>query len=132
MGETAKVVETPLSTGAIIARMVEVRDERRRISSRDKELIADWRSLEMELMIRLDDQGMKKASTDAGTASITEQTLPQVVDWDALYEYIHEEKAFFLLQRRPAAAAFRELNDSGEVIPGIEPFIQRTISLRKA
>jgi len=124
--------ETPLSTGDIIARMVDVRDERRRISSRDKELIEDWRSLEMELLLRLDDQGMKKASTDAGTASITEQILPQVVDWDALYAHIHENEAYFLLQRRPAAAAFRELNASGEVIPGIEPFTQRTISLRKA
>ena len=75
---------------------------------------------------------MKKAFGDAGTASITEQILPQVVDWDALYAHIHETESYFLLQRRPAAAAFRELNASGEEVPGIEPFVQRTISLRTA
>lgn len=120
------------STGDIIKRLVEVRDERRRISNRDKELVAEWRSLELELMIRLDEQGMKKASTDDGTASITTTVLPQVVDWDAFYKYMLENDSLHLLQRRPAAAAFRELNASGEVIPGVEPYEQKSISLRKA
>lgn len=123
---------TPLSTGDIIARMVLCRDERRRISGRDKELIDEWRSLEMELLIRLDGQGMKQASTDDGTATITKTILPNVTDWDALWEHIIEERAFHLLQRRPAAAAFRELHSSGEKVPGIDAYEQRTISLRKA
>lgn len=112
--------------------MVEAREERRRIAARDKELIGEMKSLETELITRLDEQGMKKASGEAGTASITEQILPQVVDWDALYTHIHETESYFLLQRRPAAAAFRELHASGEEVPGIEPFTQRTISLRKS
>ena len=123
---------TPLSTGDIISRMVSCRDERRRISGRDKELISEWRSLELELLTRLDSQGMKQASTDDGTATITKTTLPNVVDWDALWEHIVDTRAFHLLQRRPAAAAFRELNSSGEKIPGIDAYEQRTISLRKA
>jgi hypothetical protein len=125
--------QTTPSTGDIIRQMVEVRDERRAISSRDKELVESWRSLEMELLIRLDDQGMSKASVDdVGTATITTQILPQVVDWDALFAHIQDEGAFHLLQRRPAAAAFRELHGSGEVVPGIEPYEQRSISLRKS
>lgn len=121
-----------LTTGAIIARMVANRDERRRISDRDKELVEEWRGLETEFIGRLDEQGQLKATTVDGTASITEQTLPQVTDWDALYAFILENEAFYLLQRRPAAAAFREHNQAGDEIPGIEPFIKRTISLRKA
>jgi len=123
---------TPLSTGDIIARMVSVRDERRRISGRDKELIEEWRSLEMELLQRLDKQGMKQAATDDGTATITKTILPNVVDWDALWQHIVDTRGFHLLQRRPAAAAFRELNSSGETVPGIDAYTQRTISLRKA
>lgn len=121
----------PLTTAAIIAKLVEVRDERRRIGERDKELVEKWRSLELELLVRLDEQGMKKASTDDGTASVTEVVLPQVVDWEAVYAYIQETGDFYLLQKRPAAAAFRELNDSGQAIPGIEPYTKRSISLRK-
>lgn len=121
----------PLTTAALIARMVDVRDERRKISSRDKELIAEWRSLEMEFLVRLDEQGMEKATTRAGTASIIETILPQVVDWDEFYKYMLEEDSLHLLQRRPAAAAFRELNAAGTVIPGVEAYVQRTIGLRK-
>ena len=122
----------PLATAAIITKLVGVRDERRRIGERDKELTEEWRSLEMELLVRLDEQGMKKASTGDGTASVTEVVLPQVVDWDAVYAHIQDTGDFYLLQKRPAAAAFRELTDSGEVIPGMEPYTKRSISLRKS
>lgn len=121
-----------LSIRDIIKRMAEIRAERRAISDRDKELIDEWRSNEMELIIRLDEQGQTLARTEEGTASITEQILPQVVDWDVLFEHIQETGDFHLLQRRPAAAAFRELNSAGIEVPGIEPYTQRSISLRKS
>jgi hypothetical protein len=38
--------------------------------------------------------------------------------------------ALHLLQRRPATAAFRELQEAGEAVPGLEPFTKRAISLR--
>lgn len=121
----------PVPTSDIIAQLVEVRDERRRIRERDQELTDKWRALEMELLVRLDEQGMLQAKTDIGTASITETILPQVTDWDAVYAHIKETGDFYLLQKRPAAAAFRELHNSGEVIPGIEAYTKRSISLRK-
>ena len=125
------MADKPLTTADIVQKMVDIRDERRSISKRDKELIEEWRSLELEMLTRLDEQGMEKASTKEGTASINETILPNVVDWDALFAHIKECDAFFLLQRRPAAAAFRELLASGEEVPGIEPYTQRTIGLRK-
>jgi len=119
------------TTADLVKRMVEVRDERRKISSHDKELIDEWRSLEMEMITRCDEQGMEKVSTPSGTASIVETILPQVTDWDAFYKYMQDEDALYLLQRRPAAAAFRELNDAGKAIPGVDPYTQRAIGLRK-
>ena len=121
----------PLTTAEIVARMVAIRDERRKISSHDKELIEEYRPLEMELIVRLDEQGMEKASTAAGTASINETVLPQVVDWDEFYEWIKETDSFYMLQKRPAAAAYRELQDSGQEVAGIVPFTKREIGLRK-
>lgn len=112
--------------------MVDIREEKRRIKAREKELNDEWRSLELEALIRLDDQGMEKASTKRATISIGENILPQVVDWDAFGEHIIENDALYLLQRRPAAAAYRELLGSGETVPGVEPYTQRSINLRKA
>lgn len=118
-------------TSDIIEALVNCRDERRRIADRDKELIDIWRGLESELLTRLDDQGMLQGKTTAGTATITMTIQPVVTDWDALHEHIKETGDFYLLQKRPAAAAFRELHQSGEKIPGMEAFEKRTISLRK-
>ena len=125
------MTDQTLTTKQLVARMVEVRDERRTISTRDKELIEAWRSLETELLVRLDEQGVEKASTEDGTASINEVVLPQVGDWDEFYKYMVDNDSLYLLQKRPAAAAFRELNESGVVIPGVVPYIQRSIGLRK-
>ena len=120
----------PITTAAIIAKLDAIREEKRLLKAREKELIEAWRSAEMELLLRLDEQGVKKASTAIGTASITEVVLPQVVDWDAVYAYIQETGDFYLLQKRPAAAAFRELNESEITIPGMEAYTKRSISLR--
>lgn len=118
-------------TGDIVRRMREVRDERRRISERDKELVTEWRDLESKLLLRLDDQDMEKATvTGVGTASITTKTLPQVVDWDAFYAYMQENDALYLLQRRVATSAWNELRNSNVAVPGIEAYEQRSISLR--
>lgn len=124
--------EAPLrATSDIIQSLVECRDERRSIADRDKVLVKVWKSLEEELLLRLDEQGMLQGKTPLGTATITETIVPNVVDWDDLQEHILETGDFYLLQKRPAAAAFRELHASGKEIPGMEAFNKRTISLRK-
>lgn len=124
--------DQPLTMAQVIEKLVNIREERRRISARDKELVEEWRKIEFEALTRLDDQGMEKASVaDVGTISINETILPQVQDWDEFYKYIVENDAFHMLQKRPAAAAFRELNESGEEVAGVIPYTQRTIGLRK-
>ena len=121
----------PIPTSAIIKLVVANRAERAEIAIRDKELIDEFRSLEMELLVRFDEQGINKASTDLGTVSITDTILPQVTDWDAVYEHIRDTGDFHLLQKRPAAAAFRELNQAGIDVPGMDVYTKRAISLRK-
>ena len=119
------------ATSAIIDDVVANKKERAEIATRDKELIEEFRSLEMELIIRFEEQGMTKASTLAGTVSITETVLPQVTDWDAVYEHIRDTGDFYLLQKRPAAAAFRELHQADIQVPGMDAYTKKSISLRK-
>jgi hypothetical protein len=123
--------EQTITTADLIQKLVDIREEKRRIKAREKELNEQWRSLELEALVRLDEQGMDKASSKTGTISIGENVLPQVVDWDQFGQHILDNEALYLLQRRPAAAAYRELLASGEEIPGVEPYTQRSINLRK-
>ena len=119
------------STGVIIERMVAIREERRRLKRLDSELSESWSDLETLLINQLDAQGVTKASTDAGTATVNETVLPKVEDWDALYAHLKETDALYFLQKRVSSAAFREQHEAGHTVPGITPFVQRSISLRK-
>lgn len=124
-------ITQPPTLGAIIESLLEIRDERRRIAARDKELVEAWRTNEMLMISALDAQGSITSATTAGRATISEEVVPNVDDWDAFYDYIWEQKAFHLLQKRPAAAAYRELVAAGEDVKGLSPFTKRSISLSK-
>lgn len=121
-----------LTTEQLMDSMIAISDERREIKKREKVLIGEYRDLEAAFLAQLDEQGAKRAGTTAGTATITENILPTIKDWDALTNYIIENGATHLLQRRVSSAAFRELLDAGIEIPGVEAYTQRQISLRRS
>ena len=78
----------------------------------------------------------KAAGTDyargtLASASITTQTVPHAEDWDAIHEWIIDNDAMYLLHRRIAAAAWKELRDAGTDVPGINPYEAESVSLRK-
>ncbi len=121
-----------LTTEQLMDGMIAISDERREIKKREKELIGEYRDLEAAFLIQLDEQGAKRAGTANGTATITENILPTIKDWDALTNYIIENGATHLLQRRVSSAAFREMQAAGIDLPGVEAYVQRQISLRRS
>jgi hypothetical protein len=120
-----------LTPGQIIAELIEIRDERGRLSKRDKELVEAWRAFEARLIQIGDEQGMKRIGSDLATATITEETLPQLESMEDLWQYMKDNDAPHMLQWRVSSSAYRELQDSGIDVPGIIPYVQRKISLRR-
>lgn len=125
------VVDTnsPLKTSEIMARMFEIREEKRAMAKREKELNEEWEKLESTLMYRLDEQGSLSVSSKAGTAGISEDVVPIVEDWDSFEGYMKENDALYMLQRRIAVGAFRELVKAGQEVPGLRAVTKRSISL---
>jgi hypothetical protein len=124
-----EVKQTPAQ---IMAEMFEIRLEKAQLKEREKQLNEVWYALESQLMSMADELGMKRMGVDGlGTATVTETVVPVVEDWDSVHQYILENEAPHLLQRRVAAAAFRELQDMGVDVPGLSPYTKRAISLRK-
>lgn len=111
-------------------------ETRRLISSCNAEL-KDLRKIESDLvksvMSHLNEVGLDKVSIKGvGTVALAEETVPQVTDWDSVYEYIKNNDAFYLLQRRMSSAAWREAMTIGEEIKGTEPYIVQKLNIRKA
>lgn len=77
--------------------------------------------LDLKILKILDDQGVEYLVVGTRRYGINNQVVPSVKDWDALYHWILENKAPFLLQRRVTATAYEEFVDAGEIPDGIIP-----------
>lgn len=87
--------------------------------------------LVLEVIDALDKEDTTIGAGKIATASITEEEIATVEDYDAFYEYIHNNEAAYLLQRRAAQGAVKELLESGEEVPGIKLLTKRKLSIRK-
>jgi len=120
----------PVSIGALIDGMWDLREKKRAVEAEAKSLSEQIEALETQLLVVMDTDGVTKSTGKKASAGITEAVRPNVVDWDAYYAYIHKNKFYHLLERRPSVTGCRELFESKGKIPGVEPFVKRTINLR--
>jgi len=121
----------PQSFGSMIDEMYQLREEMQGYTSKAKKLKEQMDVLEAAIINRLDVDETTMSRGKAASAILTEVDVPKIDDWDAFYEYIQENEAFHLLQRRPSTAACRETLEAGEQIAGVSTFTKRSISLRK-
>lgn len=122
---------SPTSLGDMIEALAELRDRKRDLSEQFKEIDRQYRELEARILDRLDQENAQFSGSSRHRATVSEVTVPSVTDWDAFYEYVKNNDALYLFEKRVASAPWRELVESGEQVPGTEPYTRRSISLRK-
>ena len=99
-----------------------MRDHRAALEAQAKRIGEEMEALEAQILSDMAAQGITKMGTGEELASAYEDVQGKIVDSDALNEYIKENNAFYLLQRRIAVKAYRELLERGMPPPGIEPY----------
>ena len=110
-----------MSFNALVEQLWQIREERRDLAKRDKELMAQYDELKTSIIARLNDLGIDSAKTPVARVTITESQVVNPTDWDAFYQYIKDTDSFHLLQKRFATNACKELATlTNEPIPGIE------------
>lgn len=82
------------------------------------------------LLKKMDDEGLSRTANSLASVSINEDIVPDVTNWDALYEHVQETGDFSLIQRRVSSTAYRELLKLGEQVPGLESRTIRRINFR--
>lgn len=87
----------------------QLRAETSLASKRHDDLKTRTKDIDKLIIERMQEQGLTSTGNEVATVTLSEKTYPKITDWDAFYEYIHENKAFYLLQRRPGAKACEEL-----------------------
>ena len=116
--------------GVKIDTLQKLREKKRKLEASVKEVADFMSTLEKELMEQMDTEGVMKSTGKLASVSISESVKPSIEDWDLFYGYIHRNKYYHLLERRPSVTGCRELFEKKGKIPGVVPFTQRTINMR--
>ena len=124
-------VLTPVRTiDELIDRKKSIKSQMEKLNSELKGLREQENDIDLELLKKLDAEGLKKTANEVASVSIKEETVPDVHDWDALYAHIISTGDFSLIQRRVSSTAYRELLKLGENVPGLQPRDIRRINFR--
>jgi hypothetical protein len=118
--------------GAKIDSLYAARQARLELSRKVDAMKGEETRIRGEILDILDNVGLAKASGYMATAGVTFSIEPVVEDWDQVYQYITTQNRFDLLQRRISAPAWRELHESGVLVPGTYKNDVRDLSLTKS
>ena len=120
-----------MSVNELINERADVKGRMDGLNKQLKELRAEQDYLDVLLLKKMDAEGVSRTANDAASVSINEDTVPDVTDWDALYEHVTSTQDFSLLQRRVSSTAYKELLKMGEQVPGLSPRSVRRVNFRK-
>jgi len=113
-----------------IADLRETKDELTELNERVKAVKKQQAHIEGLIEDAMMGEGLQKASSDLGTVSLKEGQYPQIEDWDEALEYIMNH-CRHVLKREIKSAAYKELLDSGEAIPGVRTYDKTKINFRR-
>ena len=126
-----KTKTPPVTIGSLIDGMNGLRELRREIAAQDADLKKQYDAAETQLIELLDGQNTTKGAGRTASASVSETTVFNPVDWEAFMDYLIKTKQKHLVQRRVSAPAVLELFTLKGKVPGLEPFTKRSINLRQ-
>lgn len=131
MNEALVIEKEDMSVNQLINERADVKGQMDQLNKQLKELRAESDYIDVLLLKKMDAEGVSRTANDAASVSINEDTVPNVDDWDALYEHVTSTQDFSLLQRRVSSTAYKELLKMGENVPGLSPRTVRRVNFRK-
>lgn len=120
----------------VIAAYVKMREKKSRMEAEVKAEVAkiNEKLMRLEGWIRekADEQGVTSFKTNHGTAFMTTVDFASVADWDAVLNFIKENDAYDMLERRVSKTAVRGYIEANKSIPaGINYGTKLEVNVRK-
>jgi hypothetical protein len=125
-----------INVGDVIRTYMKLRDQKAAIEGEVKEQVsaikAKMEKLEAYLKAQMDAQGLTSFKSDHGTAFLTTTDYANVADWDAVLDFIRDNDAFDMLEKRVSKIAVRGYIDSTKSVPpGINYGTKLEVNIRK-
>lgn len=136
LSEAIAMQEEQHSANDIIGAYVKLRAEKDRetadYKARVKNIDERMKKLEVWLQVWLTSENVNSVNTDAGTAYKTTVEQATVSDMSSFIEFVKENEAWHLLEKRVSKTGVRELLDADEPLPpGINWYVTTAINVRK-
>lgn len=120
-----------MNLGDLIDQLKISRDNVRAIKKSLDEAQDNYKALEQKVLNELTKQGVTNSRSKLAIATVTQQTVASVEDWEAFMDYVIREDARHLLQRRIASrAALEEMEENGQPLPGVTTTSLTALGLR--
>lgn len=89
--------------------------------------------LESYLKVKMDEAGLTSFKSDHGTAFLTTTDYANVADWDEVVQFIKDNEAYDLFEKRVSKMAVRGYIEQNKSIPpGINYGTKLSVNIRKA
>ena len=121
----------PKSVGACVDLLYQRRAERQALAKQLEDLKSEETELENHIFNAFGKQELRGAKGTIATASIKEDNVPTIEDWDVFFEHVKKTKSWDMLQRRLSTTAVRERWKSNKEVPGVGVFHKMSLSLTK-
>lgn len=120
----------------MIAAYITLRDVKtalkNKYEARAKIITDEMAKLEAQLQAKMVADGVKSIATDAGTAYKTTVESATVSDMDALLDYVRENDAWHLLEKRVSKTGVRAILDENQPLPpGVNWYTSTSVNIRK-
>jgi hypothetical protein len=136
MPDTAVATRHDMNT--VAETYVRLREARRKFKKQfeveDGRFEAALEKLEGIMLKHLNECGAASVRTDSGTFYKQEAITPSASDWQLVYDWIKDNDAWDLLERRVKSTFIREYQEAhdGALPPGISVYREYVIRVRKA
>lgn len=122
MGEPAFELGAPArDLGTMIDELVELREKKAYHEAQATAFSKEISIKEESIIHEMADQNLEKAAHNGVTVHAKKHVYAHVEDWNALWDFLIENRYTQLLERRVAVKAYRELLELGREIPGVVP-----------
>lgn len=119
-----------MNINELIDQKKDIKQQMADLNAQLKTLREQESEVDIALLKKLDTEGLSRTANEVASVSINEEVVPDVQDWDALYQHVMQTGDFSLIQRRISSTAYRELLKIGENVPGLQPREIRRINFR--
>jgi hypothetical protein len=124
------------NVGDVIRTYMKLRDQKAAVEGEVKERLAaikgKMEKLEAYLKTQMDAQGLTSFKSDYGTAFLTTTDYANVADWDAVLDFIRDNDAYDMLEKRVSKIAVRGYIETNKAVPpGITYGTKLEVNIRK-